>query len=83
MIELAESLLIKVAKLRYIPTTCMYLQGVGTRDFPEDNETLGGRFKECKRYLCSIKLQCMYYIFYLYLIMAVLLMCDFTHFQIF
>lgn len=46
----------------------MYLQGVGTRDFPEDNGTLGGRFKECKRYLCRIKLQCMYNtgIFYLY-----------------
>lgn len=61
----------------------MYLQGVRTGDFPEDNGTLGGRFKECKRYLCSIKLHCMYDIFYLYLAIMVECMCDFKHFQIF
>lgn len=50
----------------------MYLQGVRTGDFPKDNGTLGGRFKECKRYLCSTKLHCMYdiHVFYLYPIMV-------------
>lgn len=62
----------EIDKLRYITT--IFLKGVGTRDFPEDNGTLGGRFKECKRYLCCTKLHCMYNIFYLYPIMAILRM---------
>lgn len=63
----------KVIELRYIPT--MYLKGVRTGDFPEDNGTLGGRFKECKRYLCSTKLHCMYDQIYSICTLAIMVDC--------